>query len=78
LAGEQGKYWGCNDKLFETQLSGQKVPDLTDLSYLCRELGLNTSSIKSEISSGKYIDEITADERRPTSWVRFNPDILCW
>jgi len=54
IAGEQGKYWEMHDKLFETQTEWSEVPDPTDLFVTyAAELGLNTSSIKSEISSGK-------------------------
>jgi protein-disulfide isomerase len=64
IAGEQGKNSEMGDYLFAHQSEWETLVDPTDtfISY-ASALGMATSSIKQELSSGKYIDKINADEK---------------
>ena len=62
VAGEQGKYWEMHEKLFASQSEWENLPDPTDkfISY-AEQVGMATSTIKTELSSGAFVDKINAD-----------------
>jgi protein-disulfide isomerase len=69
-AGEQGKFWEMNDKLFENQhLWGneQNLPSEQDANAMfvqyAQEIGLNTEQFRQAIESKKFTDKIQRDQR---------------
>ncbi len=61
-AGEQGKFWEMHDLLFENQ-KRMKGADMTALGVeLGQQLGLNTNKLKQALESGKYKEQVKADQ----------------
>lgn len=61
-AGAQNKYWEMHNKLYATQPEWETSPNPLDLYVkYATELGLNVDQFKSEVSSSKYKDIISAD-----------------
>ncbi|HBF12468.1 MAG TPA: hypothetical protein DDW49_03615 [Deltaproteobacteria bacterium] len=58
-AGDQGKYWEMNDKLFENQ----QALDIENLKKYAGELKLNTSKFNECLDSDKFAAEIAKDEQ---------------
>src|SRR3569623_3024021 len=56
-AGEQGKFWEMNDKLFANQTN----LDRPSLDKYAQEIGLNMSKYKAAMESDKFKKEISAD-----------------
>lgn len=56
-AGEQGKYWEYNGKLFEQQ----KALKVESLKSYAQELELNTKTFNDCLDSNKYADEVKKD-----------------
>ena len=57
-AGAQGKFWQMHDLLFQNQ-NALKRPDLEKYA---QQLGLNMSTFKATLDSGKYVAQIAADK----------------
>lgn len=62
-AGAQGKYWEMHDKLYEnqTEWSDSKNPVDIFVGY-AKDLELDTTKFKQEVSDKKYSAKITADQ----------------
>jgi protein-disulfide isomerase len=56
-AGEQGKYWEMHDRLF----ANQKALGLKDLPVYAQALGLDLSSFRQCLDSGRQVTEIRKD-----------------
>jgi protein-disulfide isomerase len=57
-AHEQGKYWEMHKKLFENQ----RALTPADLENYAQQIGLDMDKFKAAMSSGKFKDQITADQ----------------
>ncbi|HEX7456082.1 MAG TPA: thioredoxin domain-containing protein [Candidatus Nanoarchaeia archaeon] len=56
-AGEQGKYWGYHDILFENQENLKKE----DLQKYAKKLGLDMDKFGEALDTGKFKDKVRAD-----------------
>jgi protein-disulfide isomerase len=62
IAGEQDKYWEMHDLMFAKQAEWAAASDPSDLFVgYAGELGMNTSDIKTKLSSDVYESEVKAD-----------------
>lgn len=63
IAGEQGKYWEMQDKLFENQDNwGEKPGPQTELfTQYAKELGLNVETFSEALKGSKYADKVQRD-----------------
>ncbi len=63
IAGEQGKYWEMQQKLFENQTSWgeQKTPQTELFIKYASELGLNVDTFTEALKGSKYTDKINRD-----------------
>lgn len=64
IAGEQGKYWEMQDKLFENQtIWGEKEePQIALFTQYAQELGLDTSIFTEALNGTKYTDKVQRDK----------------
>lgn len=61
-AGAQGKYWEMHDKLYSSQADWSDSKNPLDLFVgYAKDLGLDTTKLKQEVSDKKYSAKITAD-----------------
>lgn len=63
-AGEQGKYWEMQEKLFQNQPTWgeQQTPQTELFATYAQELGLNVAQFRSVLSSSKYEDKVLRDK----------------
>lgn len=63
-AGAQGKYWEMEGLLYQRQNDWAGVIDPTGnyVNY-AQQIGLDVNKFKTEVSTGKYIDNITQDQK---------------
>lgn len=62
-AGEQGKFWQMNDKLYETQdqwAENEKPLDI--FTVFTKDLGLDTAKFQADVIANKYQDKINRDQ----------------
>lgn len=64
LAGEQGKYWEMQDKLFENQTiwGEKKEPQTVLFIQYAQELGLNVETFTEALNGTKYTDKVQRDK----------------
>lgn len=60
-AGEQGKYFGMHDKLFQNGQADGTGLNVADLKKYAQELGLNTAKFNECLDSGKMKAEVLKD-----------------
>ena len=58
-AGDQGRFWEMHDMIFENQ----HAMGMMDLKQYAGSLGLDTSAFDTCLYSGKYAEEVLADQR---------------
>ncbi len=64
IAGEQGKYWEMQQKLFENQgtWGEQKEPQTELFTKYAQELGLNVDTFTEALKGSKYADKVQRDK----------------
>lgn len=77
-ANEQGEFWDYYNILFTNQKTeGSGVFSDDHLKTLAKMLGLDTTQFNSCLASGKYADQVAADEKLATSYgLNGTPSIL--
>lgn len=72
-ANDQGQFWNMHDELF----ANQNALDTASLEKYAANLGLDTSTFDSCLSSNQHVDEINADETEGESYgVQGTPGIF--
>lgn len=62
-AGEQGKFWEMHDRLYQNQTEWSESTDaLTIFTGYAKDLGLDTTKFKDEVTSNKFADQINQDK----------------
>jgi len=59
--GGNDKFWQYHDKIFETTDSNGKGMEISELTTLAKEVGVNTSEFQACLDSEKFLAEIQAD-----------------
>lgn len=59
--GGNEKFWQYHDKIFETTGSNGKGMEISELTTLAKEVGVNTSEFQACLDSEKFLAEIQAD-----------------
>ena len=59
--GGNEKFWQYHDKIFETTDSNGKGMEVSELTTLATEIGVNTSEFKACLDSEKFLAEVEAD-----------------